>query len=509
MLFFALGLARLVASDQQAYLSEFQSHLALLAQRALARRMDRFHAELEPWVNDGKLSFLAGRLPNLIRASSWDGDHLVASFGEGEKGPLVRGTSAWALLPINDSGVRWIGRYDHKVVELDLQANWLDETFDEASGATLQLVGAKGEVLYHPGIGSTGISGAERFPAPSLLKNIDMVRTLRYDTPAGDAYLGTFLTLATDPPVWIVVSSPWSAVRSVVRHAYRQSAWISACLLLIAIATGWFFSMRLTAPLRELGERMRQVGKGELGGRLKGDWKRTDEVGNLANSFHQMVAELRTLREEVRHKERLAALGEFSAAIAHEIKNPLTGVLSNAQLIRRQLERPAPDRPAVMQALTFVEEETKRAGGIVSSLMKFARQEHHPKDKIDLTAQVRHSMELLQGLIAGSGVNLVNEVKTGQIFAIADAGQIHEVVVNLVQNAIQAMRESPEKRLCVGLMEEGDNAVLRVEDSGLGFSKEARTHLFEPFYTTKPPGEGTGLGLSICHGIILSHGGQI
>jgi signal transduction histidine kinase len=161
------------------------------------------------------------------------------------------------------------------------------------------------------------------------------------------------------------------------------------------------------------------------------------------------------------------------------------------------------------ESLAYAEDETRRANRILDGLMKFTRADPSPTEVIDLTEQVRRSSATLRAMVEKQGITLRTALPDTLQLALADGDQLHEVLLNLLRNAIHAVVACPRKEILVSLTEENGENVIIVEDSGTGMPPEVMRRIFEPFFTTKPIGQGTGLGLAVCHGIILNHRGRI
>lgn len=213
--------------------------------------------------------------------------------------------------------------------------------------------------------------------------------------------------------------------------------------------------------------------------------------------------ERHALQEQLRHADRLATLGQMAAGTAHELNEPLGGILGFAQLARR-----APDLPAaVAQDLDRIVNASLYAREIIRKLLFFARQVPTRKEATDLNALVRDGLYLLESRCARDGVTIHRRLQEGMPPIVADPGQLHQVLVNLAVNAIQAMPGGGT--LTISTRSAGNDAFLAVEDTGTGMTPEVRRQLFLPFFTTKDVGQGTGLGLAVVHGIVESHQGSI
>jgi len=209
------------------------------------------------------------------------------------------------------------------------------------------------------------------------------------------------------------------------------------------------------------------------------------------------------LQDQLRHADRLATIGQLAAGVAHELNEPLGTILGFAQLIQKQPGLPeavAPDLEKIVTTCLHARE-------IVRKLMLFARQMPPQKTRVDLNAVIEEALYLLESRCSGGGITLVRRLSARLPAITADRSQLHQVLVNLAVNAIQAMPGGGT--LTVGTRASGRHVLLRVEDNGIGMSKEALDKIFIPFYTTKDVNEGTGLGLPVVHGIVTSHGGTI
>jgi two-component system NtrC family sensor kinase len=217
--------------------------------------------------------------------------------------------------------------------------------------------------------------------------------------------------------------------------------------------------------------------------------------------FKDVTAE-REVSRRLFHAEKMAAVGQLAGGVAHEINNPLGGILAFAQLMSRDADRSPDDQ----ENLRLITDAAVRAKRIVESLLTFSRRPSEEKGPVDLARVADDALFLLQSQLRSGRIVLVRECRPAR--AVANANQVQQVVVNLVVNAIQAM--GGEGRIVVGTGPAGPGRVsLQVADSGPGLAPEVARRAFEPFFTTKPEGQGTGLGLAICYQIAEEHGGSI
>jgi signal transduction histidine kinase len=212
----------------------------------------------------------------------------------------------------------------------------------------------------------------------------------------------------------------------------------------------------------------------------------------------------RRIAEQLRQSEKLAALGELVAGVAHELNNPLAGISAFAQLLLEE-NLNADQR----ESARLIKREADRAVGVIRDLLLFSRKAGPSGTPIDLNALVQLTLRLRAYSLRSTGVQVETNLDATLPEVAGDDQKLQQVILNLIVNAEYAMRRTPTKRLVVRTAHEGDSAVIEVSDTGAGMSEETLQRAFEPFFTTKPAGEGTGLGLSVSYGIIEAHQGTI
>jgi signal transduction histidine kinase len=215
-------------------------------------------------------------------------------------------------------------------------------------------------------------------------------------------------------------------------------------------------------------------------------------------------AERRLLEARLQHSQRLEALGTLAGGIAHDLNNSLVPVLALTKMVAGRLEEGDRNRAN----LETVVKAARRARDLVQQIVAFSRREEQRRESVDLAAIAGDALRLLRASIPSS-IRL--EEAIAPVPAVdGDPGQLHQIVVNLVTNAAQAIGEAHGTiGLRLGLDKDGDHTRLSVSDTGCGMVEETRARIFEPFFTTRGVGQGTGLGLSVVHGIVASHGGRI
>ncbi len=314
--------------------------------------------------------------------------------------------------------------------------------------------------------------------------------------------------------------------------------WATGILAIIILAVVAVFIRRgLQKPISLLCAGTRRIAAGDLDSRVKVCGH--DELAELAEAFNHMAEDLSAARREVTqwsqnlerkvaekavelqqaqrqvlHMEKMASLGKLSATVAHEINNPLTGMLVYAELSRRDLQEQPLDpavREEVMGYLSVIERECRRCGGIVQNLLFFAKRSGASMSLIDLNDIVRQSLMLVQHHLKMSGLKLKAQFLEADSRITADGGQLQQALVALLVNAVEAMSGLPEGRgeLVVSLYDMADSVRIDVGDNGIGIPSDVLPQIFEPFFSTKEAENGVGLGLSVVYGIVQRHGGRI
>jgi two-component system NtrC family sensor kinase len=239
----------------------------------------------------------------------------------------------------------------------------------------------------------------------------------------------------------------------------------------------------------------------------------SDELSKTNAQLTATVDRLKSTQAQLLQAEKLSAIGQLVAGVAHELNNPLTSVIGFAQLLESELRSGDPARPAEEVGLDLrrIAEESSRAASIVRNLLAFARRQSAARAPQDVTDLVQRVLALRTYEFRLSSVELVTEFVGALPPVIADGSQLQQALLNLILNAERAMRGRATRRLTVGTRLDPRAAAVElfVTDTGHGIDHENMGRIFDPFFTTREVGEGTGLGLSICYGIVRDHGGQI
>jgi two-component system NtrC family sensor kinase len=288
-------------------------------------------------------------------------------------------------------------------------------------------------------------------------------------------------------------------------------------------------------PVKRLVIGTQEIVKGNLDYRI--EVQTSNEIGSLGMSFNQMTQELKrarteltawtqTLEQRVAEKteelrraqkhmvqiEKMVSLGTLAATVAHELNNPLEGILTYAKLLRKKIERGIPSSESIQEMigeLTLIADETARCGNIVKNLLLFSREKVGEFKDSDLRLIIERSFKLIDHHLKMNNITSAVEMGAKQVVLYCDPHQLEEALLALEINAVEAMPGGGSFYIRVGEIEYLNAIQITVRDTGSGITEEDIPHIFEPFYTTKKEGKGTGLGLSVVYGIIERHSGSI
>ncbi len=315
----------------------------------------------------------------------------------------------------------------------------------------------------------------------------------------------------------------------------RMLAYTLVAVVLIAVVSGIFVWRVVHIPVKKLTAGTNRLASGELGYQL--NIVSRDELGELALSFNQMSRQLREAREEadnwaqtlearvedktrelkhahqaVMQSEKMASIGKLAATVAHEINNPLAGILTYAKLLRKWLDRDgwsAERRDEVRGSLELIECESRRCGEIVRNLLTFSRSSPMNLQWVDLNQVIDRCVRLVQHQSELNNVQLQPQMAEELPQVQCDAAQIEQLLLALIMNAVDALPHGGNLWVRSRMVPEIGAVQLEVQDDGVGIPESILPNLFEPFFTTKEKGHGVGLGLAISKGIVERHRGRI
>src|SRR6266581_8516313 len=316
----------------------------------------------------------------------------------------------------------------------------------------------------------------------------------------------------------------------------RRMIIYTGCALLLITVLSWFFVWEVMGrPLHSLKQGTEHLGNGNLGYQI--EVASTDEIGEVAHSFNEMskrleaehkenlswtatleqrveqkTAELKRAHEHALHTEKMASIGKMAAVLAHEINNPLSGILTYAKLLHKWIDREdggRAHRQEICDSLDLIASESRRCGDLVRNLLTFSRTTPINLQPANLNQVVDRSLRLVQHQLDLAGIQLQPQLDPDLPPVVCDAAQIEQVILALVMNALDAMPQGGNLWIVTSFSHEPDHVRIVVRDDGSGIPPEILPRIFEPFLTTKETGRGVGLGLAISHSILERHNGSI
>ena len=344
---------------------------------------------------------------------------------------------------------------------------------------------------------------------------------------------------------WIGVIKTSEYIRNYAEQSRNFFLGLFTLAALIMVVIGYLQAKNILQPILKLRSMSQRVAAGDLNQKVA--LRRKDEIGELGDAFDTMTVHLRERTEEAEHlyaeslqrnkelaeinarlestqlqliqSEKLAAIGQLTAGIVHDVKNPFAVIMGMAEVISEDSEM----NDNIRHGLKVIRESAVKGNAIVSDLLKFARQSKPEMQHMDLRETVHAATRLTAYLTRRYNTSF--DLPEKPLYATYDPQLIEQVLVNMIQNAVQAMPDGGTLRIALQVSADakqsadakppedarpvGDCAKIIIQDSGCGIPPEHLTRIFDPFFTTKAEGEGTGLGLSVSYGIITSHRGRI
>lgn len=378
-----------------------------------------------------------------------------------------------------------------------------------------------------------------------------------YRSPKGYRVLGIINPIENQPSCWSAACHAHPAEQTILgvldtnlslAHADANLAESSRLMLTytllavvaISVLTGGFVWRVVHGPLKRLRRGTEALARGELGYQIPAGSR--DELGELAASFNTMSrgldeahreiqewartlesrvaqksAELRRIHEQMLQTEKMASIGKLAAVVAHEINNPLAGILTYAKLLRKWLAKlPEPQTPQeqaraeeIRSSLELIESESRRCGEIVRNLLMFARAAPMNLEYAQLNQVADRCLRLVAHQLELANVQLEKDLHPDLPLVYCDASQVEQVLLALVMNAIEAMPHGGVLTVRSSMDAAAGTVSLQVRDDGIGIPRENFPRLFEPFFTTKEGSHGSGLGLAVAKGIVERHGGHM
>jgi signal transduction histidine kinase len=412
-------------------------------------------------------------------------------------------------------------------VLLDLES--FHERLEYVAGATggAAVLDADGRVLLSSGVLSAPDSAADREAVVRF--RAAGGRAGEYLGASGESILAAYAPVPGDAGWGLFVRLPaaqaFAEVSQLRKTALAGSLVSLGAFLLIA----WLFVRGVTRGLTQIDVAARELGRGNLAMRVP--VRGSDEVAHVSATLNQVGAELESARarlerwnEELRaeveartlevkeaqarllQSNKMAAIGQLGAGVAHEINNPLTGVLGYAQLLLSMKKADDPDHAT----LEKVEHLAKRCREITHNLLRFSQQRESPDfQEVELNEVMRDTLSMVEGQVREAGVTLELTPADPSPVVRGDPGHLTQVLLSLVTNARVACMGRQDPRITIKTGCRGEEAFLEVSDTGKGIPPEIQPRIFEPFFTTKDVWSNVGLGLSVSYRIVKEHGGDI
>jgi signal transduction histidine kinase len=383
----------------------------------------------------------------------------------------------------------------------DLSPDRLTQIFASRSIYTAALVDGDGVVIAHP-------DGAKTVKKEKLseLPPVKAALTARGALGGAIAYaseqkpmLGAFGHVGA-ARLHVISQIERTAALAGAEQLVRLSVRFGIAVVFAAIFVSVFFARFLSTPIRRLQAATEELARGRYD--VDPGVRSNDEIGDLARDFRAMAQRIRQAQDHLVQSEKMAAFGQLSAGITHEVRNPLAAIAGYAELGLATLDDPA----EVKNAFEGISSATQRCLEILNNLLTFARPGEGERGPVNVNAVVEDALKIVAPQLRKGRVQV--ETKLAPLPSVIGSGkQLQQVILNLALNAQQAMEKGG--KLSVTTRASGDGVEIEVQDDGPGIPAEIQARIFEPFFTTKPAGKGSGLGLSISYGIVQAHGGEL
>jgi signal transduction histidine kinase/ActR/RegA family two-component response regulator len=408
------------------------------------------------------------------------------------------------------------------VLTFGVEMDWrIAQEFSTSAGGLTVLV-AGDEVIASTLAGNEPIEHlANQFKKLSVLNNVANAPLAIQQVNIGNQHFycssGNFPSLKGDKTLGYLLFSSYEKKLQALAKTRVLLLAVSLMLILISSLVVWFVVIKVTRPLSELRDSAEAVGRGDFTRRVPVRYH--DECGELAMVFNQMTGNLQQSRAQLEEavqtlkntqgqliqSEKLSAVGEFVAGVAHELNNPLAAVVGFSEMLKDN-EVDTKNR----RYLDMIFKSAQRCQKIVQALLSFARRHQPERKPMSVNSMVEAVLEMLNYQLRTSNIEVVTMLAPSLPVVLADGHQIQQVLLNVINNARQAMEKHQSAgriKIITELL--GERVRIIIHDNGPGISEENLLRIFDPFFTTKEVGQGTGLGLSLCYGIIKEHGGNI
>ncbi len=307
---------------------------------------------------------------------------------------------------------------------------------------------------------------------------------------------------------WMAAGFSLEPIERQVRRMAGRAALVALLLMLGNSIMTALYVETLIRPILNLNQTMKKAGMGNL--TVRAPVRHGDEVAELSDVFNRMMDELEAARErdelqraQLAHTEKMAAVGTLAAGVAHEVNNPLAGILASIENLRAQPD----DAERSARYLDLIADGLTRIERTVVNLLDFSRQHEIRLEPTSVNHNLHHVVELVGYQLRAASVEVKFDLDEADAIVLADHFQMEQLFLNLVLNALDAMPEGG--KLYLRTRVRGGKVIAEVRDTGTGILAENRDRIFDPFFTTRDVGEGTGLGLAVSSRIVEAHGGTI
>ncbi len=396
------------------------------------------------------------------------------------------------------------------VVVADLRPEWLLSAVSTSRVYKVFLVDRLGVVLAHPE--AEQVIKRENLSALPVVKDAlggKLARGTEEYEAQGSQRVAAFARVDNGVGA-VVVEVPRDEVFKATNELSRRSLLFAVGTVSLALVLAVLLGRRVTRPLRELQKTLLVISRGEFG--VEVPVAGPTEIQSVGVALNEMSRELVRRSEQLQktnaqlvQSEKLSAVGELAASVAHEVKNPMVGIVGFAQLGQE-----SSDLPELHEYFKLIEQDAFRANKILQNLLEFSRPPEMEIEALGMNDVVKGALALCVHQLQMQGVRVDTSFAEGALDIRGNSNQLRQVLLNLMLNAGQAMEQSPKKLITVTTRAaDAGFAEILVADTGPGLAEDVKDKLFKPFFTTKRRGQGTGLGLSVSRTIIEAHRGQI
>jgi two-component system NtrC family sensor kinase len=437
-------------------------------------------------------------------------------------------------------------RYEMLHNDRDALYNIIQELGSEPEVHRIRIFNKDGRITFSTHAAEVGTSVDKRAEQCVLchststpLEDVDRLKRAREFTQDGRHMLGLMRPIYNSAECWSchkagqrvlgVIDANLSLDRVDQQLAQQQASlrwFLFGAIVFGCAAAVAFMWVVVYRPVKALIDGTHRVAGGDLDYRLP--VHSDDELGDLAASFNKMTAGVggvqAKIEEQVRRKtaelervhktllssEKMASIGKLAATVAHEINNPLFGILTYARLVLRELmKHDLAGRDEMAEQLQTIERESKRCGELVKNLLTFSRQAPSHREPNDLNTIVHRAVLLVKHKLDMQGIELAEDLAADIPPVDCDANQIQQVILVLLVNASEAMPKGGRLEVSTGFDGANESGSVRVKDTGRGIPPDVLPRIFDPFFTTKEDQNRTGLGLAVAHSIVEQHAGEI